>query len=253
MKKILTNKPPMKKIAILMVLGIFIGSTATLATTQLFNDLPENQWYTQAVKNLTAKGIIEGYDNNTFRPENDVNRAELAVILDRLITYMDTQQAETPVTPAPVIDEKMDDQAFKHDEKLGYFGTITLKGHLDIERPECPQGGTCQETVDYASLVFDTVNNTAFNEYVKESEGNAFIGVNSIGLGCYTEVSTNRIYSMNESDYGQVENMITDEDLTKLLASKDGAEIQIQVTKPILTAGAGAPDCYSHFRNMDVL
>lgn len=37
-----------------------------------------------AVQNLQKTGIVEGYNDGTYRPGNNVNRAEMAVMLDRM-------------------------------------------------------------------------------------------------------------------------------------------------------------------------
>lgn len=75
----------MKKIQIL-VLGILLGAVPTaFATTAMFSDVSEGDWYYEAVENLAELGIVEGYEDDTYLPANDVNRAELAVMMNRLI------------------------------------------------------------------------------------------------------------------------------------------------------------------------
>ena len=62
-----------------------------------FNDVPgmdengetETTWFTKAVGSLAHMGITTGYSDGTFRPSNNVNRAELAVFLYRLYNYID--------------------------------------------------------------------------------------------------------------------------------------------------------------------
>lgn len=75
----------MKKLQIL-VLGIILGAVPTaLATTAMFSDVSEGDWYYEAVENLASLGIVEGYEDGTYLPANDVNRAELAVMMNRLV------------------------------------------------------------------------------------------------------------------------------------------------------------------------
>lgn len=80
----------MKKTLTLILVGVLLGSTVVFAAVKMFSDVPSNAWYTDAVENLTEKGIIEGYPDGTYGPTNNVNRAELAVMLDRLIEYIET-------------------------------------------------------------------------------------------------------------------------------------------------------------------
>jgi hypothetical protein len=73
----------MKKTLPFLILGIFLGGTIAFASTKTFPDIPANSWYKQAVENLSEREIIQGYPDREFKPRNNVNRAELAVILDR--------------------------------------------------------------------------------------------------------------------------------------------------------------------------
>lgn len=79
-----------KKTLLLILCGVLIGSSVTFATGKFFPDVPVNSFYSDAVINLSEKGIINGYPDGTFGPGNTVNRAELAVILDRMLEYMET-------------------------------------------------------------------------------------------------------------------------------------------------------------------
>ena len=82
----------MKKIISLILAGAIIGSIGTaFAISQLFSDVPENEWYSNAIYSLSEKEIIEGYEDGTFRPLNDINRAEVAIMLDKAISYVETK------------------------------------------------------------------------------------------------------------------------------------------------------------------
>lgn len=80
----------MKKTFALIFTGVLLGSTVAFAAVKLFSDVPSNTWYSEAVASLADKGIIAGYPDGTFGPTKNVNRAELAVMLDRLIEYIET-------------------------------------------------------------------------------------------------------------------------------------------------------------------
>ncbi len=63
----------------------------TIAATHIFSDVPENEWFTGAVNSLHKKGIISGYQDGTFQPNQNVTRAEVAVMLDRSLFYIETK------------------------------------------------------------------------------------------------------------------------------------------------------------------
>lgn len=48
-----------------------------------FADVPDGYWAKQPIENNATVGLIEGYPDQTFRPENPVTRAELATLLVR--------------------------------------------------------------------------------------------------------------------------------------------------------------------------
>ncbi|WP_457643473.1 S-layer homology domain-containing protein [Persephonella sp.] len=52
-------------------------------TSSPFSDVPMAAWYCPYVEALKSAGIIEGYPDNTYRPDNPVTRAEMAVFISR--------------------------------------------------------------------------------------------------------------------------------------------------------------------------
>lgn len=52
-----------------------------------FSDVPESVSYAQAVSSLSQLGIITGYEDGTFKPDNDVTRAEFCAMLMRTMGY----------------------------------------------------------------------------------------------------------------------------------------------------------------------
>ena len=46
--------------------------------------IPQNSWYGLALMNLDLLGIVKGYEDGTFRPNQPVSRAEFVVLLSRV-------------------------------------------------------------------------------------------------------------------------------------------------------------------------
>ena len=82
------------------MVGVLLGSSATLALSRVFSDVPANEWFSASVNSLSEKGIVNGYSDGTFRPSNSVNRAELAVMLDKTIQYLQNNPASSNQTSA---------------------------------------------------------------------------------------------------------------------------------------------------------
>ena len=68
----------MKKIIKLTALIITLATISINAMA--FSDIGEEERLNNAVDKLVDMGIIDGYDDDTFRPENEVTRAEFAKI-----------------------------------------------------------------------------------------------------------------------------------------------------------------------------
>jgi len=65
----------------------FVGAVPGAPLT--FSDIPERFQYETELKQAVQLGIIRGYSDGTFRPENTANRAEAAVMITRLVRRMD--------------------------------------------------------------------------------------------------------------------------------------------------------------------
>lgn len=51
--------------------------------TSKFSDVPREEWYAHDVKNLKARGVVNGYADNSFKPEQMVTRIEFLAMLYR--------------------------------------------------------------------------------------------------------------------------------------------------------------------------
>lgn len=52
-----------------------------------FRDVVENAWYSEAVRWAAANGIVNGYTEQTFGPNDNIAREQLAAILHRYANY----------------------------------------------------------------------------------------------------------------------------------------------------------------------
>ena len=71
---------------IVTILWRLAGSPAAEGTA--FSDVAEDAWYAQGVAWASANGIVTGYQDGTFGPEDAVTREQLAAILYRYARYM---------------------------------------------------------------------------------------------------------------------------------------------------------------------
>ena len=76
------------------------ADTEGLGQTLTFKDTKKSAWYADAVGWAVSKGLVTGYEDNTFRPNAQVLRQELAVLFARFLAANSIvlPNVETPVT-----------------------------------------------------------------------------------------------------------------------------------------------------------
>ncbi len=62
-----------------------LGYTLLTDTGSPFSDVPSYRWYTPYVNTAHQLGLVEGYEDGTFRPDQPITRAEAAVIIANLL------------------------------------------------------------------------------------------------------------------------------------------------------------------------
>ena len=59
----------------------------TVTDQASFKDVKEGDWYNEAVAWAQRTGVVNGYEDNTFRPDQKISREEMAVMLVRYAKY----------------------------------------------------------------------------------------------------------------------------------------------------------------------
>ncbi|RAU94717.1 S-layer homology domain-containing protein [Paenibacillus sp. YN15] len=73
-------------------LGLFSGSSGTGTGGPRFTDVQPDDYFFAAVTALSEAGILQGYEDETFRPEERIKREELAALTERAL-----QAAQKPL------------------------------------------------------------------------------------------------------------------------------------------------------------
>ena len=91
-----------------------------------FTDVPDGTWYTDAVLWAASVGIVDGYGNGRFGPNDNITRQDLAVILARYADYMGIQLPPNSSlhTPNFIDDADIADYAKDAVERLYKAGII---------------------------------------------------------------------------------------------------------------------------------
>lgn len=88
----------MKKIISLLSIFVLIFSLALpqqIHAEKLFNDEPNDTEQRNAIYSLVEKGVITGYPDGTFRPNQSITRAQVAVMINRAVKLDPIREATT--------------------------------------------------------------------------------------------------------------------------------------------------------------
>ncbi len=65
------------------------GEESNEAATAGFEDVRQSDWFAPYVNWASEKELVKGYPDNTFLPNNRIQRSEMVTLLDRYISYKD--------------------------------------------------------------------------------------------------------------------------------------------------------------------
>jgi hypothetical protein len=91
----------MRKVALAIAASLVLAVVAP-ALSQPFADVPTDHWAFDAIAELAAKGIVEGYPDGTFKGDRAMTRYEMAMVVARLLARIEAIKVPAP-TPAPKI------------------------------------------------------------------------------------------------------------------------------------------------------
>lgn len=121
----------LKKVLALVVVCAMFFTMSSFA----FIDVDENASYLEAVTMLSKLGIINGYEDGTFLPDNTITRAEVAKVLVCALDAAD--QAKGMVNENTFTDVPADHWAAGYINYAANFGIINGRGN-GIFDPEAP-------------------------------------------------------------------------------------------------------------------
>ena len=100
----------MKKILALAAVAALTAGVSAYAANP-FSDVTADDWAYQAVSDLSAQGVVEGYPDGSFKGERNMTRYELAQIIARLMAKEDQLNAEQQATLDKLAGEYADELA----------------------------------------------------------------------------------------------------------------------------------------------
>ncbi len=95
MKKLLTY------VLAFSLMFTLIPSSVSANGRKSFKDIKHDHWAKTAIEKLVSKDVIAGYPDGTFKPENKINRAELAKILVTALSLECNENAKSTFSDVP--------------------------------------------------------------------------------------------------------------------------------------------------------
>jgi len=89
----------LQKLTFILILLLLLGFSGpgVYSKTPSFQDLSPDHWAFKEIQFLAQEGIISGYPDGTFRPENPVTRAEFAKLV--LLSFLHKEEPRFPAVP----------------------------------------------------------------------------------------------------------------------------------------------------------
>ena len=112
---------------LLSVIAVAFSITAANA----FPDVADNYWAAPQIKELSEQGVIVGYPDGTFKPDDNVTRAEFASMAIKALGQQNTKVVQ-PVNFSDITTEYW---AYDAIQKAIYFDLVSVPKEGDLFRP----------------------------------------------------------------------------------------------------------------------
>ncbi|MGH2361504.1 MAG: S-layer homology domain-containing protein [bacterium] len=126
----------MKQIAVVLAAILSLALVAP-ALAQPFADVPTDHWAYDAIAELAAKGLVEGYPDGAFRGDRAMTRYEMAMVVARLLARIEA--IKIPPLPADLADISRIHRARGLDGRTGHSGNGHGAARRDGAGPGAPR------------------------------------------------------------------------------------------------------------------
>ncbi|MBR3791701.1 MAG: S-layer homology domain-containing protein [Clostridia bacterium] len=174
------------KKAISAVIALALAASivpASFAANVVLTDVADTADYATAVKTLVALKVVNGYEDNTFLPDNKITRAEASKIIVAALNETASAEAMKGAT-------KFSDIAAKHEWATGYINKGVSMGYINGMENNTfqPDGNVTYAQIikmmlcamgyeDYAASLAEQYNYTGANWYIPYTQLAADAGI----------------------------------------------------------------------------
>lgn len=106
--------------------------TLSVGIANAFPDVSDNHWAAPQIKLLSEQGVIIGYPDGTFKPDENVTRAEFASMAIKALGQQNTKV----IQPVNFTDITPEYWAYDAIQKALYFELVSVEKDGDLFRPD---------------------------------------------------------------------------------------------------------------------
>lgn len=157
----------MKKNLVKLFLSLFAVAFALIPANaqngKIFPDVSANHWAAAQIKELSQSGVIVGYPDGTFKPDDNVTRAEFASMAIRALG----QEHTTVAQPVNFTDIAPDFWAYDMIQRALYFELISCPPAGQAFRPNDPVSHAESVSVAVNALTTETISAAKAKEVLR--------------------------------------------------------------------------------------
>lgn len=152
---------------LLSVAFLFMATIPAIA----YPDVEKDYWAYPQINDLTEKGVIIGYPDGTFQPDNNVTRAEFAAMVIRALG----QEHTKVVQPVQFTDINEEHWAYSDIQKALYFDLISCDVAGELFRPDDPVSRGESVTVAVNALTTETISRAKAQEVLSAKYADTYL------------------------------------------------------------------------------
>ena len=182
-----------KQFAAIFAATAVLGVTTAFAANP-FSDVTPDSWAYQAVSQLAASGIVNGYPDGTFKGQNDITRYEMAQMVAKAMANQDRANAEQQAMINRLADEfsnELNNLGVRVARLEDRVGNVKVTGDARLRYQDAEHGNSKFDA--RARLQFNAKVNDRTDAVVRLTTGNFEFG-NADANTADTTVKFDRAY-----------------------------------------------------------
>ena len=181
-----------KKLITTTTLSLLLGTTLLtpqMASAKTFKDVKQSDWHYSVVDELSNKGIINGYEDNTFKPQKSVTYSEFLTLLNNSIGTKQAPDYKNPTewymptfdylkNKGVITNIQNPNEAISRNEMAKYLSLALQK--LKNQKPNTTAPTNIKDFASIPAEYKDYVANTVNAGLIKGDEHQNFNGSQSL-------------------------------------------------------------------------